>query len=91
MPKRSPTEFAFTHIQRASGIDPGSLWSLFLVDLDDLNLEDAAVGDFIAAVTEVVRYKQEHEFMDSGWKLKLSAVMIAEQLLVRKSDVRLAA
>jgi len=90
MTKRSPTEFAFFKILHTSGIDPGSLESLFFVDLDDLNLEDATVGDFIAATAEVLHDRQEHAYMDSGWIFKQSAVMIAEQLLVRKRDVHLA-
>jgi hypothetical protein len=88
MTKRSPNEFAFSKILLTSGIDPGSPESLLFVDLDDLNLEDAAVGDFIAAVAEVLHDKQEHAFMDSGWILKLSALMIAEQLLVRQREIQ---
>ena len=90
MTKRSPTEFAFSKILRTSGIEPGSPESLFLVDLDDLNLRDATLGGFIAAVAEIVHDGQEHEFMDSGWILKLSAVMIAEQLLLRQREIQLA-
>ena len=73
---------------RTSGIDPESPESLFFVDLDDLNLEDVTVGDFIAATAEVLHDKQEHEFMDSGWILKLSAVMIADQILARKCEIQ---
>ncbi len=89
MTKRSPIEFAFSEILRTSGIDPGSLRSLFLVDLDDLNLEDATLGVFIAATAEVLHDRQEHAYMDSGWILKLSDVMIAEQLLLRKREIQL--
>ncbi len=90
MPKRSPTEFAFSKILHTSGIDPGSPESLFFVDLDDLNLENATLGDFVAATAEVFHDKQEHEYMDSGWIFKQSAVMIAEQLLLRKREIQLA-
>ena len=87
MTKRSLTEFAFSKILRTSGIEPGSPESILLVDLDDLNLEDVTLGDFIAA-TEILHDRQEHAFMDSGWMLKLSAVMIAGQLLVRKREIQ---
>ena len=90
MTKRSPTEFAFFKILHTSGIEPGSPESLFFVDLDDLNLGDATLGDFIAATAEVLHDRQEHAYMDSGWIFKLSAVMIAEQLLLRKREIQLA-
>ena len=66
MTKRSPSEFSFSKILRTSGIEPGSPESLFFVALDDLNLEDATLGDFIAATAEVLHDRQEHVFMDSG-------------------------
>jgi len=90
MTKRCPNEFAFSKILRSSGIHPGSMWSLFLVDLDDLNLEDATLGDFIAATAEALHDRQEYSYMDSGWIFEQSAVMIADQILARKREVPLA-
>ena len=90
MTKRSPTEFTFSKILGASGIEPGSPESLFFVDLDDLNLEDATVGDFVTATAEVLHDRQEHEYMDRGWMLKMAAVRIAKQMLLRGREFHLA-
>ena len=83
MNKHSPTEFTFAKILRASGIEPGSLESILLANLDDLNLAGVTTEGFVAAVAEVLHDKQENEFMDRGWMLKQSAVMIAMQMLLR--------
>ena len=84
--KHSPTEFTFAKILRASGIEPGSLESILLANLDDLNLGDVTTEGLITAVAEVLHDKQEHNFMDRGWILKQSAVMIAEQMLLRARE-----
>lgn len=86
MTKRNPTEFTFAKILRASGIEPGSPESILLANLDDLNLGDVTTEGFIAAVAEVLHDKQEHEYMDRGWMLKQSALMIAEQMLLRARE-----
>ena len=86
MTRLDPTEFTFSKILRASGIEPGSPESVLLADLDDLNLGDVPTAVFIAAVAEVLHDEQEHKFMDRGWMLKQSAVMIAEQMLLRARE-----
>ena len=90
MTERSPSEFVFSEILRASGIDPESPESLFFVDLDDLNLEGITTVDLVTAVAEVVHDNQEHAFMDSGWIFKESALIISEQFLVRQREIQLA-
>ena len=90
MTERSPSEFAFSEILRASGIDPESPESLFFVDLDDLNLEGITTVDLVTAVAEVVHDNQEHAFMDPGWIFKESALIISAQLLVRQREIQLA-
>ena len=86
MTKRSPTEFTFAKILRASGIEPGSVESILLANLDDLNLGDVTTEGLITAVAEVIHDEQEHQYMDRGWMLKQSAVMIAEQMLLRARE-----
>ena len=86
MKRRDRTEFAFCRILRASGIEPGSVRSLFLINLDDLNLGDVTTEGLITAVAEVLHDEREHEYMDRGWMLKMSAVMIAEQMLLRARE-----
>lgn len=86
MTKRDPTEFAFCRILRASGIEPGSVESILLANLDDLNLGDVTTEGLITAVAEVIHDEQEHQYMDRGWMLKQSAVMIAEQMLLRARE-----
>ena len=86
MTKHIPTEFTFAKILRASGIEPGSLESILLANLDDLNLGSVSTAAFITAVAEILHDKQEHKFMDRGWMLKQSAVMIAEQMLLRARE-----
>ena len=90
MTKRSPTEFTFSKILRTSGIEPGSPESILLADLDDLKLDYVRIDDFIAAVAEVVHDKQEHEYMDRGWMLKMAALKIAGQMLLRGREFHLA-
>ena len=86
MTKRDPTEFTFAKILRASGIEPGSPESILLANLDDLNLADVTTDGFMVAVAEVLHDKRQHKFMDRGWMLKLSAMMIAKQMLLRARE-----
>ena len=50
-------------------------------------MDNVRLDDFVAAVAEVLHDKHEHAFMDSDWILKQYALMIAEQLLVRKREI----
>ncbi len=90
MNKRSPTEFVFCRILRASGIEPGSPDSVLLADLDHLNLADVTTAAFIAAVAEVLHDEQEHKYMDRGWMLKQCALTMAMQMLLRVREPHLA-